>query len=54
MAFTLYLADEERVSEIVKTLLVFTTKQRKGIKKKTFQPNAWNKVAEQLDFIEDG
>ena len=54
MAFTLCLADEERLSEIVKTLPGFYDKTTKGYKEKGAPANAWNKVAEQLDFIEDG
>ena len=54
MAFTLCLADEERLSEIVKTLPGFYDKTTKGYKEKGASANAWNKVAEQLDFIEDG
>ena len=54
MAFTLYLADEERLSEIVKTLPCLYDKTTKGYKEKDVSANAWNKVAEQLDFIEDG
>ena len=52
MAFTLCLADEERLSEIAKTLRCLYDKTRKGYKEKDVSANAWNKVAQQLDFIE--
>ena len=50
MAFTLCLANEERLSEIVKTLSCL---YGKGYKEKDVSAYAWNKVAEQLDFIKD-
>ena len=53
MAFTLCLADEERLSEIVKTLPGFYDKTTNGYKEKDVSANSWNKVAEQLDFVED-
>ena len=54
MAFTLCLVDEERLSEIVKTLPCLYDKTTKEYKEKDVSTNAWNKVTEQLDFIEDG
>ena len=54
MAFPLCLANEERLSQIVKTLPCLYDKTAKGYKEKDVSANAWNKVAEQLDFIEDG
>ena len=54
MAVALCLAHEERLSEIVKTLPYLDDKTTKGYKEKDVSANAWNKVAEQLDFIEDG
>ena len=53
MAFTLCLANEERLSEIVKTLSCLYSKPAKGYKEKDVSAYAWNKVAEQLDFIKD-
>ena len=54
MAFSLCLAHEERLSAIVKNLLCLDDKTTKGYKEKYVSANAWNKAAEQLDFIEDG
>ena len=54
MAFTLCLVAEERLSEKVKTLPCLYDKTTKRCKEKDVSANAWNKVAEQLDFIEDG
>ena len=54
MAFTLCLANEEGLSEIVKTLPCLYDKTTKGYNEKDVSANTWNKVAEQLDFIEDG
>ena len=54
MAFTLCLADEEGLSGIVKTLPCLYDKTTKGYNEKDVSANTWNKVAEQLDFIEDG
>ena len=48
MVFTLSLADEERLSEMVKTLYCLYDKTTKGYKE-----NAWNKVVEQLNLNED-
>ena len=53
MAFTLCLADEEQLSEKIKTLLCLYDKTTKRYKEKDVSANAWNKVAEQLDFTED-
>ena len=53
MVFTLFLADEERLSEIVKTLYCLYDKTTKGYKEKDVPANAWHKVIEQLNLNED-
>ena len=53
MVFTLSLADEERLSEMVKTLYCLYDKTTKGYKEKDVSENAWNKVVEQLNLNED-
>ena len=54
MAFSLCLADEERLAETVKVFPCLHDKTKKGYKEKDVITNAWNSVANQLDFIEDG
>ena len=54
MAFSLCLADEERLAETVKAFPGLYDKTKKGYKEKDVVTNAWNSVANQLDFIEDG
>ena len=54
MAFSLCLADEERLAETVKSFPCLYDKTKKGCKEKDVVTNAWNSVANQLDFIEDG
>ena len=54
MAFSLCLADEERLAETVKAFPRLYDKTKKGYKEKDVVTNAWNSVANQLDFIEDG
>lgn len=51
---TLCLADEERLSELVKTFPSLYDKTSRGYKEKEVVVNGWNKVAEQFDFMEDG
>ena len=54
MAFSLCLADEERLAETVKAFPCLYDETKKGYKEKDVVTNAWNSVANQLDFIEDG
>ena len=54
MAFSLCLADEERLAETVNAFPCLYDKIKKGYKEKDMVTNAWNSVANQLDFIEDG
>ena len=54
MAFSLCLAEEERLAEVVKVFPCLYDKTTKGYKEKDVVANAWNSVAEQLNFIEDG
>ena len=53
MAFSLCLADEERLAETVKAFPCLYDKTKKDYKEKDVVTNAWNSVANQLDFIED-
>ena len=54
MAFSLCLADQERLAETVKAFPCLYDKTKKGYQEKDVVTNAWNSVANQLDFIEDG
>lgn len=53
-AFTLCLAEEERLAEVVKSFPCLYDKTKKGYKEKDAVSNAWNSVADNLDFINDG
>ena len=50
---SLSLQEEEILSEKVKQFPVLYDKTVKGYKKKDVVKNAWNKVAESLDFVEN-
>jgi hypothetical protein len=54
MAFSLCLAEEERFAEIIKLFPCLFDKTTKGYKEKDVVANAWNSIAEQLEFIENG
>lgn len=51
---SLSLKEEEKLSEIVKNYPCLYDKTSRGYKEKDVGINAWNEVAENLDFIEDG
>ena len=50
---SLSLQEEEILSEKVKQFPVLYDKTVKGYKEKDVVKNAWNKVAESLDFVEN-
>ena len=54
MTTVLALGEEERLSENVKMFPCLYDKTKKGYKEKDAVQNAWNAVAESLDFVEDG
>lgn len=54
MAFVLCLADEERLSEVIKNFPCLFDKSAKGYKEKDVTANAWESVASKLEFITDG
>ena len=51
---TLCLQEEEMLAEKVKDFPVLYDKTVKGFKEKDAAQNAWKKVAESLDFAENG
>ena len=51
---TLCLQEEEILAEKVQGFPVFYDKRVKGFKEKDAVQNAWEKVAESLDFAENG
>ena len=48
------LQEEELLAESVRIFPVLYDKSEKGYKEKDVVSNAWGKVAEKLDFIENG
>ena len=50
----LSLQEDELLSEEVRSFPCVYDKSQKGYKEKDVVRNAWSKVAEKLDFIEDG
>jgi len=54
MSISLCLAEEERLAEAIKTFPCLFDKTTKGYKEKHVVANAWNSVAEKLEFIEIG
>ena len=54
MAASLSLQEEEMLAERVKEVPALHDKQAKSYKEKGVVKNAWGKVAENLDFVENG
>ena len=54
MAMQLNLKEEEMLAEKVKLFPVLYNKQEKGYKEKDVVINAWNAVANELEFVENG
>ena len=51
---SLSLQEEELLAHVVKGIPVLYDKTSRGYKEKDVVINAWKKVAERLDFIENG
>ena len=54
MANQLYLKEEEMLAEKVKHFPVLYDKQVKGYKERDVVTNAWDTVASDLEFVENG
>ena len=50
----LYIVQEENLCELGRQLTVIFDKSRKGYKEENAKVNAWNEIANSLDFIPDG
>ena len=48
------IVQEENLCELVRQVPVIFDKFRKGYKEKDAEPNAWNEIANFLDFVPDG